>query len=122
MAAIAKRMRTDRIQINSVSRPPAEARAKPPSSEVLAERARLFEGNVELVPGFSGIQEEHEFMVGKARVLDLLDRRPHTLEEISSLLFLNPNEALKLLEGLLHEGMIASTFEGDVRRFSCKTL
>ncbi len=122
MAAIAARMRTDRIQVNSVARPPAEENAKAPSPKVLADRAKLFDGNVELVPGFSGTMDEHEFMIGKARVLDLLDRRPHTLEEISSVLFLNPNETLKLLEGLLHEGMIVSTFEDDVRRFSCKTL
>lgn len=122
IAAVAERIRTDRIQINTVSRPPAEHEAQAPDRDILEQRAALFSGVVEVVPDFDGTLREHEFMAGKARVLDLLGRRPHTLDEISAVLLLNPNEALKLLEGLLHEGMIASTFHDDERWFSCKAL
>jgi len=123
IAGHAARIRTDKVQINTVSRPPAENAAKAPSSERLAELAKLFGPEAELVHGFSGTLDEHEFLIGKARILDLLSRRPHDLDEISSLLSLNPNEALKLLEGLLHEGMAASNLdERDVRQFFAKTL
>ncbi len=122
MAEIAGRIRTDRIQINSVSRPPAEEQVQAPAYEVMEELATLFDGSAEIVQGFSGTMHEHEFMAGKARVLELLGQRPHTVDEISSVLSLNPNETLKLLEVLLQDGMIASTYKDDVRRFAGKTL
>jgi DNA-binding IclR family transcriptional regulator len=59
-------------------------------------------------------------MIGKARVLDLLARRPHSLDEITAVLAPNRNETLKLRESLLHEGTIVSTFSGHIRRFASK--
>ncbi len=59
-------------------------------------------------------------MVGKARVLDLLVRRPNLLDGITAVLSLNRNETLKLRESRLHEGMIVSTFSGRIRRFASK--
>lgn len=123
IAAHVARIRADKVQINTVSRPPAEGAAKAPPETRLEELAKLFDPAAEIVHGFSGALDEYEFLAGKARVLDLLARRPNSLDEISSVLSLNRNEALKLLEGLLHEGMIASKLdEHDVRQFFAKTL
>lgn len=59
-------------------------------------------------------------MVGKARVLDLLVRRPNSLDGITAVLSLNRNKTLKLRESRPHAGMIVSTFIGHIRRFASK--
>lgn len=122
IADIANRIRAEKIQINTASRPPAEVTASAADPSRLEELLPLFGPKAELVPGVLGTLEEHAFLSGKARLLDLLGRKPRTLDEISAALHLNPNEALKLLESLLHDGMIASEFEADRRLFVCRSL
>jgi wyosine [tRNA(Phe)-imidazoG37] synthetase (radical SAM superfamily) len=122
IADIARRVRTDRIQINTVSRPPAEGSVKAAKANRLEALLPLFGANAELVQGVSGTLEEHAFLSGKARLLELIGQKPCTLEEISRALHLNPNEAIKLVESLIHDGMIASKFDGEERQFVCKSL
>ncbi|MBC8157964.1 MAG: radical SAM protein, partial [Alphaproteobacteria bacterium] len=73
-----KKIRTDRIQIGTVSRPPASDAALPPSAVLLEELAKLFEPTAEIIHGFSGTIEEHAYFAGKAGILDLVQGRPHT--------------------------------------------
>ena len=122
IARLVERIRTDRIQINTVSRPPANDQARAPSPALLDELAALFGPTVDVVHGFSGTMDEHEFLAGKARILDMVQGHPRTLDEISGSLAMNRNETLKLLEGLLDEGLVNSQIRRDVRYFDSGTL
>ncbi len=116
------RVRTDKVQINTVSRPPAEEFAKAPTRQRLAELAPLFGPKVEVVCGFSGTMEEHEFLAGRARVLDLLQGGPKTLDDLAHLSGVNRNETLKYLEALLNDGLVHSKVRQDTRYFYCESL
>lgn len=122
IAAHAARVRADRVQLNTVSRPPAEEAARAPSHPRLVELASLFGPNAEVICGFSGTMEEHEFLAGRARVLDLLQGGPKTLDDLAHLSGVNRNETLKYLEALLNEGLVHSKVRQDMRYFYCETL
>lgn len=118
----AARVRADKVQINTVSRPPAEVFAKAPSRQRLTELAPLFGPKTEVVCGFSGTMEEHEFLAGRARVLDLLQGGPKTLDDLAHLSGVNRNETLKYLELLLNDGLVHSKVRQEIRYFYCENL
>lgn len=122
IARCAQKIRTNRIQIGTVSRPPADDAARAPAPALLAELAGLFSPAAEVVHGFSGTLEEHSFLAGKSGILDLVQGRPQTLDEISGALALNRNETLKLLESLLNEGLLNSRIRRGMRYFESVAL
>lgn len=122
IAAYVSRIRADKVQINTVSRPPAEEAAKAPPVQRLEELAPLFGPKVEIVGGFSGTMEEHEFLAGRARILDLLQGGPKTLEDIAQRTGINRNEIVKYLESLLNDELIHSKVRQDIRYFHCESL
>jgi wyosine [tRNA(Phe)-imidazoG37] synthetase (radical SAM superfamily) len=118
----AARVRADKVQINTVSRPPAEEWAKAPTRQRLTELASLFGPRAEVVCGFTGTMEEHEFLAGRSRVLDLLQGGPKTLDDLAHLSGVNRNETLKHLEALLNDGLVHSKVRQDIRYFFCENL
>ncbi|NSW55294.1 MAG: radical SAM protein [Armatimonadetes bacterium] len=107
IAALAARIEPDRVQINTIARPPAEPDARGVSLEELYVLAELFTGTVEVVadhplPAASALGE-----TGADRVLDLLRRRPCTLDDIAAGLAMHRNEVLKYTDRLVREGAIA---------------
>ncbi len=117
-----EKIRADRVQIGTVSRPPANVAACATSPAVLTELAVLFGKTAEVIHGFSGTLEEHSFLAGKAGILDLVQGRPHTLDEISGVLAINRNETLKILEGMLNEGLLNSRIRRGARYFESVAL
>ena len=89
---------------------------------MLETLADVFGPAAEVVQGFSGTLREHEYLAGRAGVLDLVQGRSHTLDEISSSLVINRNETLKLLEGLLNEGLVSSRIKRGERHFESVAL
>lgn len=122
IAAHAARVRAERVQINTVSRPPAEEAAKAAPRARLAELAPLFGSHAEVVCDFTGTMEEHEFLAARARVLDLLQGGPKTLDDLAHLSGVNRNETLKHLETLLNDGLVHSKVRQDIRYFYCESL
>ena len=122
IATHAARVRADKVQLNTVSRPPAEEVAKAPPHRRLTELASLFGSNAEVICGFSGTMEEHEFLAGRARVLDLLQGGPKTLDDVAHLSGINRNETVKYLEALLNDGLVHSKVRQDIRYFYCESL
>jgi len=116
------RMRTDRVQINTVSRPPAEEFAMAPPRDLLERLLPIFGPNAEVVAGFAGTLDEHGFMASRSRVLDKLQGGPQTLDDLSQTLGINRNEAVKLLESLLNEDLIQCKVRQGVRYFLCRSL
>ena len=103
IAALAKGIGPDRVQLNTAVRPAAESFALPLSRERLEELARLFDPPAEVVADF----REPAAQEGAATpddVLDLLFRRPCSAKDVADGLGIRPNEALKLIDELTGAG------------------
>lgn len=113
IAQLAARIRPDRIQLNTVSRPPAEDFALPaPKPDMERFAARLGE-RAEVIADYRGIHLESDFTAKREGVLELLRRRPCTLKDISAGLGIHANEATKYVTELLERGEIAANPRGS---------
>jgi wyosine [tRNA(Phe)-imidazoG37] synthetase (radical SAM superfamily) len=108
IAAIADRIRPARVQLNSVSRPPAEEFACQVSEERLKSLALLFNGETEVIR--KGAVEHTLSLASNSRsdedFLALLRRRPCTVLDISVGLAVHINEATKRLQALCERGVV----------------
>ncbi len=95
-----KRIAPDRVQLNTVARPPAEEFAFPVPSKRLNQLAGLFTPRAEVIAEFRGSQGCGGFSPGRDAVLGLLRRRPCTVLDVAGGLGLHRTEALKLIESL----------------------
>jgi wyosine [tRNA(Phe)-imidazoG37] synthetase (radical SAM superfamily) len=106
----------DKIQLNTVVRPPARASAHPVSRSVLERICSLLGSNCEII----GCAEKNEFSssthVEADRVLALLRHRAMTMTELSSSLDASPGVIKRMLDELEDQDLIYS-FEFDGRHF-----
>ena len=96
----------DRVQVNTVTRPPAEAYALPVPEDLLAEAARQLADNAEIIADYRHVHSQTTFAATRDDILQLLQRRPCSIEDIAEGLGLHWNEVVKYLEDLTHEGRI----------------
>lgn len=108
ITARVRRIQPDRVQLNTVYRPAAEARARPVSAEQMQRIAGCFPGRVDIIshdiPGklaASGAGGDLE-----ADLLALLQRRPCTVGDAATGLGLHVNQVLKHLEALVADGRL----------------
>jgi len=96
----------DRVQLNSLDRPPAEDFVFPVTIERLEAIKKNFGGKAEIIasPIFHGIDDI--VLSKKNRVVNLVRRRPCTLVDISRALGIHQNELIKLLDILGKEGKV----------------
>jgi wyosine [tRNA(Phe)-imidazoG37] synthetase (radical SAM superfamily) len=97
----AERIRPDRIQLNTVVRPPAEEWAAPVPDEDMKRICGYF-GNAEVIIPYHKHERPDEMGQTPEDILALLRRRPCTLDDICNGLGIHRNEALKYLQ-ILHE-------------------
>lgn len=101
IASLAARIAPDRIQLNTPVRPAFNRRAVPVSRAQLEDLCALFTPQAEVIATFRVSGESGgERPARSAEILELLRRRPCTLEEIAAGLDLHPNEVAKSLAGL----------------------
>lgn len=100
IARAAKSISPDRIQLNTVVRPPAEP-VDPLTEREMQEMLEVFEG-AELIPDWDWRVPQKT----RARLLELLSRRPCTLEEICALLEWDSSDAIKYCKIMEREGKI----------------
>jgi wyosine [tRNA(Phe)-imidazoG37] synthetase (radical SAM superfamily) len=99
-------IRPDRVQLNTVTRPPAETYAREVSFARLAEFAKLFNPVAEVIADFRGIHAAAEFGEARESVLQMLQRRPCTIDDIAGGLGIHRNEAIKHVEKLINDKVI----------------
>ena len=115
IAALVKEIRPDRVQLNTVARPPAEEFALSVAREELARLARRFRLHAEVVVERPSRVVQRSRRLDTCGALDLLLRRPCTAEQAARGLGLNRLEILKHLEALVARGEIeTSRHEGEV--------
>ena len=117
IAALARWIRPERVQLNTVRRPPAEDYAYALSREQMLALRDLFPGPVDIL----GEEKRNGrraagFPVGQEDIRALLARRPCTAEDIADAYGLHVTEAIKGLEALISAGQV-KTMLTDGRRY-----
>jgi len=133
LAAI-KPMRLDRIQLNTVIRPPAELAARPVSKDKLAAIGRIFHEilaipiDLPFAPTDLGAQTQPPADLTKAgpsssdetlgEILQMLQRRPCTAADINRTFQLGgPDKIEQLLEPLVNSGVLQLQCHGNERYY-----
>jgi len=94
------RIKPDRVQLNTVVRPPAESSARPLSLREL-EKVRSYLGETaEIIAAFSKKSREAEEADLSARILDFVRRRPETAAAIARALGASPAGVRKACRAL----------------------
>lgn len=111
IAAIVRQVCPKRVQLNTVSRPPAQEFADPVSRDQMERIRGYFPGTVEVISDhvvtlLPVLEGQNSAM---RDILALLSRRPCTIEGVASGLGLAPAEVLKHLESLRQQGKATAT-------------
>lgn len=108
-----RRIRPDKVQLNTAVRPPAEefAMAVPPAR--LTELADLFSPKAEIVAEYHQPEKRFVTDANQESILELLRRRPCTEADIAGGLAIRAIEAAKHLASLEAGGRVVSQKRGD---------
>ena len=113
IAALARRIAPDRVQLNTPVRPTFNERAAPVPAARLAELGRLFSPAAEVIAEWGeGRDQEMSRAPESEEVLALLRRRPCTVDDVAAGLGLHPNAVVKTLAGLEHQGEVHRVLRG----------
>jgi wyosine [tRNA(Phe)-imidazoG37] synthetase (radical SAM superfamily) len=102
-----------RIQLNTVMRPPAESFAAGISRGRLAELSRLFHPAAEVIAVHDPKHEQGQFPASREEILNLVRRRPCSIEGITQGLDMHPNEVVKHIETLQTEELVEARWTSD---------
>ncbi len=100
VARITGKMNLERIQLNTVVRPPAEEFAGPLSREDLENMKTVLGEKCEIIAEFRRPTQRAQEVDVEKRILSMVKRRPLRLVDISRSLGLHRNEIIKYLEAL----------------------
>ncbi|MFZ5451966.1 MAG: radical SAM protein [Thermodesulfobacteriota bacterium] len=108
IAALARQIRPEKVQLNTVSRPGAEEFACPVSRQQIQEFAKLFDRQVEVIPAGEYDKSPAPIMneATEADILALLSRRPCTVQGVAAGLGLAAGEAARRIEALAAQGVV----------------
>jgi wyosine [tRNA(Phe)-imidazoG37] synthetase (radical SAM superfamily) len=113
LAQIVRDIQPDQVQLNTAVRPPAEEYALSVSPERLKSLARLFKPAARVIADFL----VHRIHLGPQpstqAVINLLRRRPCTVQDVARGLTMKPAEAVKLLTGLEDQGCVQASRHGS---------
>ncbi len=110
-----KRIGPDRIQINTVVRPPAEPDALAVRPQRLAEIKERLGSRAEIIAGALALPSSSFRDSPTERIIETLNRRPLTLKDIAGLTELPYEETDALVRGLLFKGLIEKKeFNGEI--------
>jgi len=139
IADVVDSIKPTRVQLNTAVRPPAESELQPVRPERMEELAALFDPPAEVVADFrsstvrpgsgqagSGRPEPvegqgpHQATRQAARaevILEMVSRRPCTVEELAAGLALHPNEVVKFVDELRKAGVITEELRSGRRYY-----
>ena len=105
IAALAKEIGPDRIQLNTVVRPPAEDFAAPLTRDRLEKLTVLFDPIAEVIAEFKTDQVD-PIPANQETILSMLQRRPCTSDQIADTFGMHLNEVSKYLGNLMRTKQI----------------
>jgi wyosine [tRNA(Phe)-imidazoG37] synthetase (radical SAM superfamily) len=109
IATLTARIHPERVQLNTVWRPPAEAFAHPVPAEQMEVFAGLFDGNAEVISEQEAGESQPRTppTVTDDDILALLGRRPCTARGVSTAFGLHIAETTKRLQSLVQQGSLS---------------
>ncbi len=115
IARLAEEISPDKVQLNTVTRPPAEDFALPVSPNQMNQLANAFRVRAEVVADFHEAGPPSTGEIADEDILGLLRRRPCTVRDIAHGIGLHPSEVAKRI-GVLTKGgdVLATRKDGDV--------
>ncbi len=96
----------DKIQLNTVVRPPADIRAKCLDRQRLKEIKNFFGPKAEIIAGSPAGREKRGWDSAAEDFLDMVRRRPLTAADMARLSNMSVEDAQSVIKGLLMKGMI----------------
>jgi len=117
MAEAIEKIKLDKIQLNTVVRPPTEEFAQPVDLENLKKIKRTLGEKCEIIAGFKRPNQEFYNKDIEKGILTMVKRRPVTLLDISRSLGIHQNEAIKYLNILEKESQILIKFYREKRYY-----
>lgn len=118
-----KNTQPDKVQLNSVTRSPAEEYAIPVERCRLQELASKFDPPAEVVADFHNVHNRSEFQVCRDEIIQVLRRRPCTSSDIATAFDIHPNEVAKHIEELMMQGLLKqSRINGEMQFYYSELL
>ncbi|MCK5271342.1 MAG: radical SAM protein [Sedimentisphaerales bacterium] len=112
LADCVRRIGPDKVQLNTVTRPPTEDFARTVSLEKMEEYATIISDHAEVIADYQEVHARQMFAAKREDIMNLLSRRPCSLEEIADVFGLHRNEVIKFLEDLSTAGKITKETQG----------
>jgi wyosine [tRNA(Phe)-imidazoG37] synthetase (radical SAM superfamily) len=112
IADCVRRIKPDQVQLNTATRPTAEDYAVMVGRQRLVELATRFDPPAEVIADFRGVHAQSDFKTGRQSVLDMIRRRPCSLEDIADGLGMHRNEVLKHIDELDASGLLEKRTSG----------
>jgi wyosine [tRNA(Phe)-imidazoG37] synthetase (radical SAM superfamily) len=106
-------IKPDHVQMNTVTRPPAEKYAIGVSSQRLAELTSVFHSAAEVIADFRGVHRQPGFIAGREDILNMLRRRPCSIDDIADGLGMHRNEVIKYIEELNAENLLEESLTAE---------
>jgi len=117
LVAAVEKIRPDKVQLNTVARPPLESFAKPLTQAELEAVARQLPGVVEILVDFTTREREKFRNLSEDEIIEMLKRRPCTSNDVSEALNLDPDTTQILLQKMAASGHIIETTHHDKRYY-----
>jgi len=99
-------IRPDKVQVNTVTRPPADDFAERVADERLKALAVQLSNNAEVIADYNRVHKQNDFSARRDDILALLKRRPCSIKDIAAGLGLHENEVIKYVEELSRSGRL----------------
>jgi wyosine [tRNA(Phe)-imidazoG37] synthetase (radical SAM superfamily) len=122
MKSVIERIKPDRIQLNTVVRPPTEKFASPLSPKELEKIKNVLGDNTQIIAKFESREQIAYIKDVEEAIVTLVKRRPVTLQDISNSLGIHRNEIIKYLSSLERDKKIKSRSYGDRIYYEAGTL
>ncbi|HBG26326.1 MAG TPA: radical SAM protein [Phycisphaerales bacterium] len=106
-----ERIQPDKVQLNTVSRPPAED-VKPLTPQRLEQIEKKLNKYAEVIADFKGTVTE-DFTAKDDDIIEMLKRRPCSADDIAAGLKISNLEVLKHIEDLVKSGKIIPTTQNN---------
>jgi len=110
---VIREINPDKIQLNTIDRPPAEDSVFPVSREELERIKKFFGGKAEIITGSLPENARGSIADREKRVYNLVKRRPCTFDEVSLALGIPKMALMDLIESLKNEGKVSQRLHNN---------
>ena len=118
IAQCVRRIKPDRVQLNTATRPTAEDYAVMVDRKRLGDLAARFDPPAEVIADYRGVHAQSEFQAGRESVLEMIQRRPCSLDDIANGLNMHRNAVVKYIEELDASGLLQKRYSAGKTFYS----